>query len=85
MVPNVLTPQDIIAFCRFIASVSIEQSVFFLWRPLLPDPKDDHLIEVAVAAGASHLITYNLKDFRESREFGVVSLAPADFLRILKP
>jgi predicted nucleic acid-binding protein len=85
MVPSVLTHQDILAFCRFIASVSYEQRIFFLWRPFLPDPKDDHLLEVAFAAGASYLVTHNLKDFRRTREFGVTCLTPIDFLRLLKP
>jgi predicted nucleic acid-binding protein len=84
MVPNVLTTQDILAFCRFIASVSQEQPIYFLWRPFLPDPKDDHLLELAVAAGASHVITHNVKDLRKSKELGVESITPIDFLRLLR-
>lgn len=26
-------------------------AILFLWRPLLPDPKDDLVLELAVAAG----------------------------------
>jgi putative PIN family toxin of toxin-antitoxin system len=84
MVPNALTSQDILAFCRFIASVSREQPIYFLWRPFLSDPKDDHLLEVAVAAGASHVITHNVKDFRQSEELGVECVTPVDFLRFLR-
>lgn len=84
MVSNVLTHQDVLAFCRLVAALSYEQPIYFLWRPFLPDPKDDHLLEVAFAAGASHLITYNLKDFRGTQEFGVTCLTPVDFLRLLK-
>lgn len=39
-------------------------TVFFLRQPNLPDDGDNHLIELAVAGGASSLITYNVKDFR---------------------
>jgi putative PIN family toxin of toxin-antitoxin system len=85
MVSNVLTPQDILAFCRFIAAMSLEQPIYYLWRPCLPDPKDDHLLELAFAAKASYLVTHNVKDFRGTNQFGVVSLTPADFLRLLKP
>jgi hypothetical protein len=30
---------------------SEHQKIYFLWRPYLPDPKDDHLLELAVASG----------------------------------
>ncbi|MDI9333973.1 MAG: putative toxin-antitoxin system toxin component, PIN family [Cytophagales bacterium] len=35
--------------------------VYFGWRPNLPDEGDNHLIELAVAAGASYVVTKNLK------------------------
>ena len=38
--------------------------VFYLWRPNLPDEGDNHLIELAVAGGASLIITHNVKDFK---------------------
>jgi uncharacterized protein len=38
--------------------------VFFLWRPNLPDEGDNHLIELAVAGGATSLFTHNVRDFR---------------------
>ena len=36
--------------------------VYYLWRPNLPDEADSHLIELAIASGASHIVTFNLKD-----------------------
>ena len=35
----------------FLLSVSHLQEVFYLWRPGLPDPDDDLILELAVAAG----------------------------------
>jgi predicted nucleic acid-binding protein len=57
--------------------------VFFLWRPNLPDEGDNHLIELAVAGGASALITHNVRDFRRGElRFPQVSIeTPADFLK----
>ena len=40
------------------------QEIHFLWRPYLKDPKDDHVLEVAVAAEASPIVTFNIKDFK---------------------
>ena len=39
-------------------------SVYFLWRPNLRDEADNHLIELAIAGGATHIIMGNTKDFR---------------------
>ena len=38
--------------------------IYYLWRPNLPDEADNHLIELAVAGGASHIVTGNLKDLK---------------------
>jgi putative PIN family toxin of toxin-antitoxin system len=40
--------------------------VYFVWRPNLPDEADNHLIELAVAGAASHLVTRNLRDLNRS-------------------
>jgi hypothetical protein len=45
--------------------------VFFLWRPFLKEPKDDLVLEIAVAAGAANLITFNLRDFKGINQFGI--------------
>jgi predicted nucleic acid-binding protein len=41
--------------CRWV-------EVFYAWRPNLPDEADNHLIELAVAAQASVIVTRNLRD-----------------------
>lgn len=65
----------------YLCSIAVRQDVFFLWRPFLPDPEDDMLLEVAVASGCEQIVTYNTKDFSGIRRFGVEALTPQAFLR----
>jgi predicted nucleic acid-binding protein len=56
--------------------------VYFGWRPNLPDEADNHLIELAVAGGASYIVGRNLRDLlRSELKFpGLRILDPKDFL-----
>jgi predicted nucleic acid-binding protein len=83
MVPTEFSQLDIQAFCRYILSVSHRQSIYFLWRPLLPDPKDDLVLEVAVAARAKYIVTFNLADFRGAEGFGILPIAPSKFINAI--
>lgn len=64
----------------FLCTNALRQKIFFLWRPYLPDPKDEMVLELAVAAQASHIVTYNLRDFRGAERFGIRVVKPEDFL-----
>lgn len=57
--------------------------VFFLWRPNLPDEKDNHVLELAVAGGAQAIVTNNLADFggSELRFPDIRIVSPKDFLK----
>ena len=35
--------------------------IYFGWRPNLRDESDNHLVELAVAGGASHIVTRNIR------------------------
>jgi hypothetical protein len=57
-----------------------------LWAPLVAamtcDEKDRHVLAVAVAAEATHLVTSNTRDFpSRSRPTGVAVVTPDRFLR----
>lgn len=77
-----LTDDDIDDVLDFLCSVAIQQEIFYLWRPFLPDPKDDMILEVAVAAQCDFIVTYNRSHFRGIERFGVRSVEPREFLRI---
>lgn len=81
LVPSAFSRSEIMALCRFLASIARAQDIYFLWPSFLPDPKDDMLLELAVAAGATHIVTHNTRHFHSAESFGVRALAPAAFLR----
>jgi putative PIN family toxin of toxin-antitoxin system len=78
------TPEDALAFLRYLASQSHLQEIHFLWRPFLPDADDDMVLELAFAAGCRHIITHNVKDFHGSEQLGVNALSPREFLSLLR-
>jgi len=68
------------AVLDYFCSVAHLQQIFFLWRPLLPDPKDDMVLELAVAARCLSIITYNVRDFVGAEKFGISAVEPGPFL-----
>lgn len=59
------------------------QAVYFLWRPTLPDAKDDMVLELAVAAQVPRIVTFNAKDFRLASRFGIEVVTPKILLEEL--
>jgi len=56
--------------------------VYFGWRPNLADEADNHLVELAVAAQASHIVTGNARHLKagELQVPSIRILDPATFL-----
>ena len=79
MLPH-LTPEEIDVFLDYFLSRCVEQKVFFHWRPLIPDADDDMLVELAVAAGASYIISSNVGDLKPAVTLGLQVVTPRDFL-----
>ena len=71
-------------FLDFLISTSHLQEVFFRWRPALPDPDDDLILELAAAASCRYIVTHNLRDFRGMEKWGIAAVTPGDFLKLMK-
>lgn len=53
--------------------------VYYLWRPNLRDEGDNHLIELAVAAGAPFIVSRNVRDLRSGQlPFAGLQVMPPD-------
>jgi len=75
-----LSNQEIEKILNYFCLRGEHQKIYFLWRPYLPDPKDDHLLELAIASGTKLIVTHNTKDFKGVEEFGIRSLTPKRLL-----
>jgi putative PIN family toxin of toxin-antitoxin system len=78
-----LTHSDIDDILDYLCTVSAHREIFFLWRPVLRDPKDDLVLEVAVESECDYLITHNLRDFDAARTFGIRVMNPRSFLKAI--
>lgn len=71
---------DVDHLLDYLCQVGEHREVFFLWRPMLRDPKDDMVLELAVEAGCDAIVTHNAKDFVGTERFGIMSVRPSEFL-----
>jgi len=82
--PNLyLSREEVDELIDFYCAVGVQHKIFFLWRPLLRDPKDEMVLELAVKAECEIIITYNTRDFAGVEQFGVQLLKPSEFLHLM--
>lgn len=66
---------DFCSLCQWV-------DIHYRWRPNLRDEGDNHVLELAVAAGAGSLVTWNIKDYRRGDlDFPVMIATPPEFLK----
>jgi putative PIN family toxin of toxin-antitoxin system len=68
----------------FLIANANRPRISYSWRPILRDADDDMILELAIAAQAGFIVTHNIRDFTEAKQFGVGVLTPAEFLRKLE-
>jgi putative PIN family toxin of toxin-antitoxin system len=76
-----LKHDDIDTVLDYLCSVGSHHEIFYLWRPVLRDPRDDFVLELAVTAGCDTILTFNTRDFEGAERFGVRTERPREFLQ----
>ena len=77
-----LDSQDVSDIIDYLVSIAQGHKIYYLWRPILKDIKDDMVLELAVKA-KSMIVTYNKDDFKGVEKFDIAILDPKDFLTLL--
>ena len=69
----------LLSVCRWVP-------VYYLWRPNLRDEADNHLVELAAAAGSTVIITNNIRDFggEQMTFLNIQAITPGRFLKTLE-
>ena len=70
---------------RALAASGQWVTVYYGWRPNLPDEGDNHLIELAVAGNAEAIVTFNKKDILRGQLLwpNLKVMTPAECLEVL--
>jgi putative PIN family toxin of toxin-antitoxin system len=92
----VLTRPEHLAVCRIskaevsrvlddLAAIAEPVKITFRWRPSLPDPNDDMVLETAVNGNAHGIVTFNLRHFQvTSKTFDCAVLLPREALQQIR-
>ena len=79
-----LTADEVSAIVDAMCRLSQWHEIHYLWRPTLPDEKDEMILELAVKAGSANIITYNVRDYRGVDQFGIEVKTPKVFLEQIR-
>jgi putative PIN family toxin of toxin-antitoxin system len=80
-----LLAADVEALLDAVAAVAEPILLDFLWRPVLPDPDDDMVLETGVNGRADAIVTFNRRHFAMvTKQFGLGVLSPADAIKRLE-
>lgn len=81
---EVLSMSDIGVFIDYICKIGSKVPIYYLWRPYLKDPFDDHILELAIASQSEYIITFNKKDFKNIEQYGIKIVNPKEFIGLLQ-
>ncbi len=77
----VFSRTDIDHFLYYLCSQARHHDIYFLWRPVLKDPSDDMILELAVTSRSDCIVTFNKQDFAQASRFNIQTVTPKEFLK----
>jgi predicted nucleic acid-binding protein len=75
--------QNIDKLLDILCLLGEKHQIFYQWRPLFNDEKDNFVGELALNSQAHAIVTHNVKDFQNITKFGIKVLTPQEFLRLI--
>ena len=54
------------------------------WIPVLRDPDDEPILQLAVEARIPYIVSRNIRDFEGAECYGITIIQPADFLKLIR-
>lgn len=78
------TVKEIRQILDYFCKIANLHEVHFLWRPILKDPKDDMILDLAVRANCKYIVTYNTRDFISVNKFGIKAVTAQELLKTIE-
>jgi putative PIN family toxin of toxin-antitoxin system len=75
-----LSDEEIDELLDILCFLGVQHPIWYLWRPLLNDTKDDFVAELAITARVDCIVTHNSKDFKKIAPFNILILTPKELL-----
>jgi predicted nucleic acid-binding protein len=75
-----LSLSDVDQLLNAICARSEEWLLSHSWRPILTDPDDEPLVQLAIESGARLITTHNVGHLFPAKQLNIEILKPADFL-----
>lgn len=76
--------QDVDKLLDILCLLGEKHKIYYQWRPLLSDAKDDFVDELAINSQAQAIVTHNAMDFQNIKKFGIKVLTPQESLRVIR-
>lgn len=75
-----MTTEDVDTVLDMMAARCEAVKLYYLWRPMLNDPADEMVLELAAQGVADAIVTHNVGDFTPAGQFGISVATPGQLV-----